>query len=113
MNSAVDAYRSAGRDMFGSLRRALDERAQMTTDPQQAEEDSQALENLIQAMDASRANTMSFQTSVRQVPALTGKFKRSRQQAASTLGNVIAELSFGIEEAKDLLRQLRDGQREV
>lgn len=109
MNPAVDAYRSAGRDMFGSLRRAISEGTQLPADPQQVEENRRALENLIQVMDGSRTNTMSFQASVRQVPALTGKFKRSRQHAASTLGNVIAELSFGIDEAKDLLRQLSGG----
>jgi hypothetical protein len=92
--------------MFGSLRNAISEGSQLPAGPQNVEQNRQALEELIHVMGASRANTISFQASVRQVPALTGKFKRSRQQAASILGNVVAELSFGIDGAKDLLRQL-------
>lgn len=108
MNPAVDAYRSAGRDVFANLRRAIHEGAELPADPQQSQENRRALESLVQAMEQSRSSTISFQASVRQVPALTGRFKRSRQHASSTLGNVIAELSFGMEEAKDLLRQLGD-----
>jgi hypothetical protein len=106
MAPAVDAYRSAARQMFGNLRQALTQGSELKAEPERLEENRRALSNLISVMEASRASTVSFQTTVRQVPALTGRFRRSRQHAAAVLGNVIAELSFGIDEARALLQQL-------
>jgi hypothetical protein len=106
MSPAVDAYRSAAREMFENLRRAIDEGAQLATEPPEAEQNRRSLEVLIRAMETGRDGTVAFHGSVRQIPALTGKFKRSRQHAAAILGNLIAELTLGIDEAKELLRGL-------
>ncbi len=49
---------------------------------------------------------MAFQASISHVPALTGRFKRSRKRAAAILGELVAEMSFSIQEARSLLEEM-------
>ncbi len=65
-----------------------------------------ALAKLIPVIHESREQVMGFQTSISRVPALTGRFKRSRRRAAAILGELVAEMSFSIQEVTALLEEM-------
>ena len=59
----------------------------------------QALKNLITGLESAQVFTAGFQDSVYSVPALTGKFKLAKRNAAVILGELIAEMSLTADEA--------------
>ena len=76
----LERYRTHSRAVFANLRRGLDEGAAFSDSPEQSEENRVALQTLIEVLETSRTQLRGFETVVRQIPALTGKFKRSRQR---------------------------------
>lgn len=103
----VEQYRLHNRALFQNLRHAYAASSELgqrdTTD------DRQALANMIPVVRESRDHTITFQSTINGVPALTGRFKRARRRAAAILGELIAEMSFSIEEAQRLLDEM-DGE---
>ena len=104
MTPSVEQYRLQGRALFTNLRNGLIASSQFGNDNDKDNKD--ALVKLIGVMQASREQLGQFQSSISRVPALTGKFRRSRKRAAAILGDLIAEMSFSIDEAKRLLNEM-------
>jgi hypothetical protein len=104
MTPNVEQFRALIRAMFDNMRRAF--RAGRELGPRDHASDRQALVDLIPVLRRSTEQLMSFQTSITRVPALTGRFKRSRRRAAAILGKMVAEMSFAIQEAAALLEEM-------
>lgn len=101
MTPNVEQYRILNRAMFDNLRRGFHARKELGSRDDEADRD--ALAGLIPVIHQSREHVMNFQTSISRIPALTGRFKRSRKRAAAILGEMVAEMSFSIQEATALL----------
>lgn len=104
MTPSVGLYRLHGRALFTNLRNALIAGSEFGNDNDKG--NREALVTLIEALQRCREQLGSFQSIVSQVPALTGKFKRARKRAAVILGDLIAEMSFSIDEAKRALKEV-------
>ena len=100
----VEEFKVQNRAMFDNMRRAFQAGAEMG--PRDSAEDREALSKLIPIIHESRKNVMAFQASISHVPGLTGRFKRSRKRSAAILGEVVAELSFSIQEATAFLEEM-------
>jgi hypothetical protein len=100
----IEQYRISSREMFTNLQRGIDEGGVLNSE---GDENQQALVKLIEAMETGRAPLSTLQTTIRQMPALTGRFKRARKRTALVLGDLIAETSFSIEEARTLLSRFK------
>lgn len=101
MTPSVEQYRLHSRLMFAQLRNARKAGSEFETG--NTDEDREALKQLINVLQTSRESTGTFQASISQVPALSGRFKRARKRTAAVLGELIAEMSITIDEAKRLL----------
>lgn len=100
----IEQYRTHSRALFESYRQA--HLAAPTPGSRDTSGDRDALVGLITAIESSREHVISFQSSVSGLPALTSRFKRSRRRTAAMLGELVAEMSFTVEEAKSLLSQV-------
>jgi hypothetical protein len=74
--------------------------------PRDTAGDRRALAGLVVATTESREKVMGFQSSVSGLPALTGRFRRSRRRAAAALGELVAEMSFTISEASTIVKDM-------
>lgn len=104
MSPNVEEFRVLIRALFGNMRGFFQAGAELG--PRDTTDDRRALANLVQIIEASREHVMGFQTNISRVPALTGRFKRSRKRAAAVLGKMIAEMSFAIQEATSVLAEI-------
>lgn len=104
MTPNVERYKIHNRALFDNMRHAFHGSAELG--PRDNTEDRRALAKLIPVIHESREHVMGFQTSISRVPALTGRFKRSRKRSAAILGELVAEMSFSIQEAKALLGEM-------
>jgi hypothetical protein len=104
MSPRVEEFKVQNRAMFDNMRHAFHAGAELG--PRDSTEDREALNKLIPSIHQSREHVMAFQASISRVPALTGRFKRSRKRAAAILGEVVAEMSFSIQEATALLDEM-------
>ena len=104
-----ELYRVNGRALFSNLELSTDEGLGVSGTGEANEENVATLKKLIAQMDSARTATGGFESTVRQLPGLTGKFKRARQRVAALLGEFIAELSFEIEKADAILRRMTGG----
>ncbi len=104
MTPNVERYRTFNRAMFESLGQAF--RAGKEAGAPESVENRQALASLLETIQVSQEHAMNFQASVSRIPALTGKFKRSRKRAAAVLGELVAEMSFSLHEAHSLLEEM-------
>jgi hypothetical protein len=100
----VERFRALNRAMFDNLRRAFYSRSELG--PQENLSDRQALTDMIPSIRESRKRVMEFQTSIAAMPAMTGKFRRSRKRAEAILGEMVAEMSFSMQEATVLLEEM-------
>ncbi len=110
MITNVEQYRSHSMEMFANLRRGLSASSQFDggNSSENVSKNRDALASLIGVLRTIRESIGQFQSSINQVPALTGKFKRARRRTAEVLGEFIAEVSFTIDEAERLLKELGD-----
>jgi hypothetical protein len=106
MAADLERYRTYSRAMLTNFRAILEFSADFA-DVKDKSENQAHLLGLIAVMVESQAKVNGFQEAVRRVPALTGKFKRARNRAVSMLGEFVAEISFSIDEAKSILKQLK------
>ncbi|HXG54889.1 MAG TPA: hypothetical protein VNJ03_05870 [Vicinamibacterales bacterium] len=104
MTPNVERFRVQNRAVFENMRLAFRTGSEFGT--RDTSEDRAALAGLIPIVHASRESAMGFQASISRVPALTGHFKRSRKRAAAILGEMIAEMSVSIQEARSLLDEM-------
>lgn len=104
MTPNVEQFKIHNRAFFDNMRSAFQAGAELG--PRDGAEDREALAKLIPVVHQSREHVMAFQASISRVPALTGRFKRSRKRAAAILGEMVAEMSFSIQEATTLLEQI-------
>lgn len=106
MTVELERFRSASRAMFENLRLVLVSGEEFESDSTRSTENRHALAQLIEVMETGRQGVANFQTTIRKTPALTGRYKRARKRAASMLGELIAEVSIFIDEAKEVLAQM-------
>jgi hypothetical protein len=106
MSPVIIRFRVENRAMFANLRQALVERKELNVSPEQIQKDREALVKFIELMETTREQATSFQSSIASMPALTGRFKRARKQTTGMLGDLIAEVSFLIEEGRKILPEL-------
>ena len=100
----VEEFKIQNRAMFDNMRRVFQARTELG--PQDSAEDREALSKLIPVIHKSRKSVMDFQANISRVPALTGRFKRSRKRAAAIVGEIVAEMSFSIQEATAFLEEI-------
>ena len=100
----VEEFKVQNRALFDNMRLVVEEQAEL--DPQDSAKNREALSKLIPIIHESRKQSMAFQASISHVPALTGRFKRSRKRAAAILGELVAEMSFLIQEATAVLEKM-------
>lgn len=100
----IEQYRTHSRALFENYRQAYVTSPDLGT--RDTSGDRTALVTLIDAIESSRQHVISFQSTVSELPALTSRFKRSRKRTAAMLGELVAEMSFTVDEAKGLLEQL-------
>ena len=106
MNAELLELRTSNRAMFSNLHQMITSRAELSISPEKLSEDRHALNTLLEVMRINRDKTIAFQNSVAAIPALTGRFKRARKSARATLGELIAEISFMIDEGGKILLEL-------
>ena len=99
----VDAYRVDNRVMLSELRGMLEVRREFNSGKDNDYEDLKTFRNLIETMKTVKGQVGGFQKSIQEAPALTGKFKNARRRGVSMLGELIAEISFSIDETKDII----------
>jgi hypothetical protein len=104
MAPRVAEYTTQNRSLFENYRRAFVEPNEFAD--RDTSDDRRALAKLIASTTESREKVMGFQASVGGLPGLTGKFKRSRRRASAVLGEVIAEMSFAVDEASSVLEDM-------
>jgi uncharacterized membrane protein YjjP (DUF1212 family) len=63
------------------------------------------IENIIDSMEETRSSMSYLQEELVKIPALTGKFKRARRTSANILGQLIAEIAFAIDHAKEIYKE--------
>jgi hypothetical protein len=100
----VKEFQVQHRALFDNMRQAFQAGAELG--PRDDASDRQALAKLIPVIHESREHVMAFQASISRVPALTGKFKRSRKRAAAILGEMVAEMSSLIRDATAILDEM-------
>jgi uncharacterized protein DUF4062 len=106
MSPVIIQFRTENRAMFANLRQALVERKELNVSPEEVQKDREALVKFIELVETTREQATSFQSSIASMPALTGRFKRARKQTTGMLGDLIAEVSFLIEEGRKILPEL-------
>jgi hypothetical protein len=104
MAPRVAEYTTQNRALFESYRRAFAEPNEFGE--RDTRDDRRALARLIVSTTESREKVMGFQASVAGLPGLTGKFKRSRRRASAVIGELIAEMSFAVDEASAVLQEM-------
>jgi len=107
MTPNIEEYKIHNRALFDNMRRAFHASTELAQ-PDNTE-NRRALAELIPAIHQSQEHIMALQSSLSRVPALTGRFKRSRKRAAAVLGELVAGMSFSIEEARALLEEMGGG----
>jgi len=103
----VARFRSLNRLAFGNLALGTDEAIAQFADAKESTVDTATLETLISTLESASNSTAAFESTIRKVPGLTGKVKRARQRVSSQLGELIAEMSFSIEKAKQIVNRLK------
>ena len=105
MDAALSQYRTHSRAMLDNFRGSLQSGGELWADDTK-QENRMALLQMIEAMQTTLQHMTEFQATIRRIPALTGKFKRARNRTAATLGELIAEITFSIAEAKQIADEL-------
>ena len=105
----VNEYRKRNRAIFANLSNGLQAGAELGNPAD--EEGAVALEGLISGLEAARNGTAGFQASIDGMPVLTGRFKRAKRRAAAMLGELIAEIALTTDEARGVLKEMREGRR--
>lgn len=106
VTAEMGAYRLESRAMFGSCRLAFESQAEFQGEWGTSEEDRASLVRLIEAMEGLRQKDSELQTAIQRMPAVTGRIKRARKRTASFHGERIAGISFAIEDATAVLKQI-------
>jgi len=92
--------------MFEYLGRTIAAQQEFEMPLERLREDREALRDLIRNLIESRVSTTSFQAVVSGMPALTAKLKKARKRASATLGEMVAELQFSIQEGTKILEKI-------
>jgi hypothetical protein len=108
MTETLGQYRTHSRAMLNNFRAAF-ETGRDFWDEDTRKENGEALNQLVAIMKGTLERIAEFQTTLRGIGDLTGKFRRARNRAAGILGELIAEITFSIEEANRLAGDLDDG----
>lgn len=107
MADDLNQYRTHSRRMFMSFRLAFEEGGDLWNAVTRSENVA-ALRSLVGTMNTVLGQIGGFQASVKGLPPLTGRFKRARNKVASTLGELIAEITFAVEEATEIISGMDD-----
>jgi hypothetical protein len=108
MTPELQRYRSDNESLFGNYLLLIKSTSAPEMYLRSSDEDRVALLQLIQTLVSNQQLVAGFQESIVRLPPLTGRFKRARSQAASMLGEFIAQISFSIDEVRQVLRSLGD-----
>ena len=71
-------------------------------------EDIEALKKFVETMAGVVNKITDFQETVRNIPALTTKFKKAQKHATSVLGELVADLKISIDQGNDILSQIKE-----
>jgi len=112
MAAALGQYRTTNRVVFENFRFALESGAGLWS-KETREENRTAVLNMIEAMETTLRQMSDFQGVIKRLPALTGRFKKARNHAASVIGELIAEITFSIGEARQLINLLANSGTEA
>ena len=112
MGGALGQYRTHSRAMFGSYRFALQSGKELWTS-QTKEENRTAIKEMIGAMETALQSITKLQRTIMRIPALTGRFKQARNRTAEVLGELVAEITFSISEANQILPELGNTETEA
>ena len=93
----VNTYRSDNRVMLAELRAMLAKKRELVSDGND-EQELASLRELIDTMNTVKGQVAGFQKAMQETPALTKRFRSARRQGVSMLGELIAEMSFSIDE---------------
>jgi len=107
MAPSVGQYRFHSRELFAQLRSARNASPELRAGG--GDEDRHALAELIEMLRGARGAISGFQATIGRVPPLTGKLKRARERTAEVLGEFVAEMSFTVVDATQLLDELDGG----
>ena len=99
----VNAYRVDNRVMLSELRALLAARRELNSGEDNDDKELKTLRNLIETMKTVKGQVGGFQTSMQEAPALTGRFKSARRRGVSMVGELIAEISFSIDETEGII----------
>ena len=103
----VNAYRVDNRVMLSELRALLAVRQELNFDKDNSsnnEKELASLVTLIGTMRTVKGQVGGFQKAMQEAPALTGKFKKARRRGVSMIGELIAEISFSIDETEAIVK---------
>lgn len=103
MGTDLQRFKVENRSMFETLRRGIAVQQEFDASAARLGEDQKGLEGLVHALTSNRDTVTSLQASVARMPALTGRLRKARKRVSSTLGELIAEVQFSIEEANRIL----------
>jgi hypothetical protein len=70
-------------------------------------EDRKGLQDLVGILTAGRDQVTNFQASVSGLPPLTARLRKARKRTSATLGELVAQLQFSIQEARRILAQFQ------
>ena len=107
LSQDVNAYRADNRVMLSEFHALLAVRQELNTENNDATERDSLLQ-LIETMKTVKGQVGGFQDVMQKTPALTKQFKRARRRGVSMLGELIAEISFSIDETEALAQELCD-----
>ena len=81
---------------------------QLETPEEQKQQDIAALTKFVETMDSVVDQITGFQETLRNIPALTTKFKKAQRHAAAVLGELIAEIKISIDQGNDIITQIKE-----
>ena len=104
----VTVYRVDNRVMLSELCALLAARRELGVATDDSNEDLTALLTLVETMKTVKGQVGGFQRAMQEAPALTGKFKKARGRGVSMIGELIAEISFSIDEIEAIVKSFGD-----
>lgn len=100
----MEAYATNQQLMFESYRKVIVSSEEVGGLDRTA--DVAALQELIAVLLSSREGVGSMQASINGVPSLTRKFKKAKRRVLQLLGRFVAELSFTVSEAREVISMI-------
>ena len=102
----VNAYRADNRVMLSEFSALLAARRELNAEKDDTTE-LDSLLKLMETMKTVRGKVGGFQDVIQKTPALTRHYRGAKRRGVSMLGELIAEISFSIDELESIAQELR------